>query len=222
VNRILPIPARLSYEESILEPLKCAITVARGAAYEVGDRLALVGCGYMGLLTAACLRGPALRELIAIDLEPKRLELALRFGATAIIDAREGPAAVEDRVRDLTNGELIDIAIEATGNSSGLELAGKVLRRGRPKLLMMGFHARPQPLDLSGFSAKGVILHTTVPAYSLDEQSDLRRAVWALESGLVETRSLVTHRFPLRDIGHAFEAALSPSPDYIKGVVVSS
>src|SRR5690606_23839211 len=114
-------------------PIKCVVTAARGAAYEFGDNVALVGCGYMGLLVLACLRGGGARHLIGIDVNPARLELAREFGATAVVDAREGRHAVEAAVRELTDGRMVDVAIEAAGSAAALELACNVLRRHRPK-----------------------------------------------------------------------------------------
>lgn len=216
-SRVLRLPDTLTDEEGLLEPVKCVVTAARGAAYEFGDHVALVGCGYMGLMVLACLRGAGARRFIGIDLDPARLELARELGATDTIDARSDVVA---RVRELTDGRMVDVAIEAAGNGAALELACATLRRTRPKLVMVGYHNRPQLIDLSGFAAKGLILHVTHPSYSDDQLEDLRRALWALESGVIPAGRLVTHRYRLAEISAGFEAALSPPVGYLKGVVL--
>ena len=55
---------------------------------------------------------------------------------------------------------------------------------------------------------------------STDPQSELERAMWALEKGIYPMQKLVTHKYKLEDIGKAFEANLSMTPGYIKGVVM--
>ena len=219
-TRILRVPASLPDEQALLEPIKCVITAARGATYEFGDNVALVGCGYMGLLVLACLKGGGARRIVGIDLDPTRLELAREFGATDVIDAREGRAAIEATVRDLTDGRMIDVAIEAAGNAGALQLAVHVLRRNRPKLVMVGYHNRPQTIDMTDFAAKGLIMHVTHPSYSDNPMEDMRRALWALETGIIPAGRLVTHRYPLAEIGAGFEAALTPPDGYVKGMVV--
>ncbi|MBI2939876.1 MAG: alcohol dehydrogenase catalytic domain-containing protein [Chloroflexi bacterium] len=219
-TRIIPVPATLPDEQALLEPIKCVVTAARGAACEFGDYVVLVGCGYMGLLVLSCLRGGGARQLIGIDVDPTRLELARAFGATAVVDARGGRLAVEVAVRELTGGRMADVAIEAAGNAAALELACNVLRQTRPKLVMVGFHNRPQMVDLTDFAVKGLILHVTHPSYSADQMEDLRRALWAVETGVIPAGRLVTHRYPLSEIGPAFEAALAPRDGFVKGMVV--
>ena len=55
---------------------------------------------------------------------------------------------------------------------------------------------------------------------STDHQSELTRAMWALEKGIYPMDKLVTNRYSLEDIGQAFEDNLSRKPGYIKGVVM--
>jgi threonine dehydrogenase-like Zn-dependent dehydrogenase len=123
-------------------------------------------------------------------------------------------------VGELTGGRMADVAIEAAGVAPALEMAVALLRRTRPKLVMIGFHNRPQTIDMTAFAAKGIIMHVTHPAYSTDQAEDLRRALWALEAGILPAGRLVTHRYPLEQIGAGFEAALTPRDGYLKGLVV--
>jgi threonine dehydrogenase-like Zn-dependent dehydrogenase len=219
-GQLLRLPDGLSDGQALLEPAKCVVTAARGAGFEFGDSVALVGCGYMGLLVLACLRWRGARHLIGIDLDPDRLALARELGATDVIDARPGPAAVVAAVNELTGGRMVDVAIEAAGSAPALELACLVLRRVRPKLVMVGYHNRPQQIDMTNFAARGLIMHVTHPAYSEDQTEDLRRALWALERGIMPAERLVTHRYRLDEIQAGFEAALTPRDGYIKGIVL--
>lgn len=122
--------------------LGCGVMAGLGAAMftgEVtsGDSVAVFGCGGVGCaaVAGACLRGAA--RIIAIDLDPGKLELARQFGATDTVDAStEDPVG---RVRELTGGNGADVCIEAVGHPKVMEqafyardLAGTLVQVGVP------------------------------------------------------------------------------------------
>jgi S-(hydroxymethyl)mycothiol dehydrogenase len=122
--------------------LGCGVMAGFGAAVNTGgvgrdDSVAVFGCGGVG---DAAIAGAALvgaRTIIAVDLDPKKLEWARRFGATNTVDAsKEDPV---ERIRELTDGNGADVCIEAVGNPKVLEqafyardLAGTVVQVGVP------------------------------------------------------------------------------------------
>lgn len=218
-GRLWRIPEGIPYEHALGEPIKCVVTAARASSYEFGDTVVLIGCGFMGLMTLAAIAGRAAAHIIAVDLHPGRLALARELGATHTVNAAtEDPMAV---VRELTGGRGAEVAIEATGQASALELAARVLRRGvRPKLVMVGYHNRPQMVDLSGFAHAGLVAVNAHPSYSLDPADDMRRGLAALARGIFPMERLVTHRLPLERLADAFELARSQADGYIKAVIV--
>jgi threonine dehydrogenase-like Zn-dependent dehydrogenase len=218
-GRLWHIPEGIPYEHALGEPIKCVVTAARASSYEFGDTVVLIGCGFMGLMTLAAIAGRAAAQIIAIDLNAGRLALARELGATHTINAAtDDPVTV---VRELTGGRGAEVAIEATGQGKALELAAKVLRRGvRPKLVMVGYHNRPQMVDLTGFAHAGLIAINAHPSYSLDPAEDMRRGLEALARGIFPMQRLVTHRLPLERLADAFELARSQADGYIKAVIV--
>lgn len=54
----------------------------------MGDRVAVIGCGFMGLMVIAGLKSRALGDIVAIDLDEKRLEMAVQYGATKTINPK--------------------------------------------------------------------------------------------------------------------------------------
>jgi len=122
--------------------LGCGVMAGLGAAMftgEVGpgDSVAVFGCGGVG---CAAVMGSVLAgasQVIAVDLDPKKLELALRFGATHAVDAAEGDPV--EYIRELTGGNGADVCIEAVGNPTVMEqaffardLAGTLVQVGVP------------------------------------------------------------------------------------------
>lgn len=114
--------------------LGCGVMAGLGAAINtggvgLGDSVAVFGCGGVGDAAIAGARLAGAATVIAVDLDPRKLELAKGFGATHTVDA----SAVDpvEAVRELTGGFGADVVVEAVGN---------------PKVFEQAFHAR----DLAG------------------------------------------------------------------------
>ena len=122
--------------------LGCGVMAGLGSAMltgEVGpgDSVAVFGCGGVGCAAVAGARLAGASKIIAIDLDPGKLELARQFGATHVIDASKG--GVVDEVRSLTDGNGADVCIEAVGHPTVMEqafyardLAGTLVQVGVP------------------------------------------------------------------------------------------
>jgi len=102
-----------------------------------GDTVAVFGCGGVGnaAIAASVLAGA--RQVIAVDVDTRKLDWAREFGATDVVDA--GRTDPVERIRDLTDGLGADVCIEAVGNPAVLEqafyardLAGTVVQVGVP------------------------------------------------------------------------------------------
>ena len=120
----------------------CGVMAGFGAAVNTGgvqrdDTVAVFGCGGVGDAAIAGARLVGARTVIAVDVDPTKLEWAKAFGATHTVDAsKEDPVA---RVRELTDGNGADVCIEAVGRPEVLEqafyardLAGTVVQVGVP------------------------------------------------------------------------------------------
>ncbi len=122
--------------------LGCGVMAGYGAAVNTGgvqrdDTVAVFGCGGVGNAAIAAARLVGARTVIAVDLDPRKLEWATDFGATHTVDAsKEDPV---ERIRALTDGNGADVCIEAVGRPEVLEqafyardLAGTVVQVGVP------------------------------------------------------------------------------------------
>lgn len=135
-NLAIPIPDELSFDVACL--LGCGVVTGAGAAVNTagirpGDTVAVIGCGGVGLNTiqGAALTGAS--RVIAVDLQPAKLDLARRFGATDIVNAGEADAV--EAVRDLTGGGVTH-AFEVIGMQPTAEQAVRMLRIGGTALLI--------------------------------------------------------------------------------------
>lgn len=130
-NNAVVVPKEVPFPQAAV--LSCGVTTGAGAAINaagirVGENAAVIGCGGVGLnvVQGAALAGA--RKIIAIDLQPSKLELAKKFGATHVINPSETDSVTA--VKDLTGGG-VDHAFEVIGGiKQTLEQALKMLAHG--------------------------------------------------------------------------------------------
>ena len=115
-NNLVAVNKQIPFDKAAL--LGCGVVTGAGAvintaSVRVGDTVAIIGCGGVGL---SAIQGAALagaRRVIAIDLQPKKLELAKRFGATDVVNPADGD--VIERVRSITGGQGVTHSFEVIG-----------------------------------------------------------------------------------------------------------
>ncbi|MGO4544182.1 zinc-binding dehydrogenase [Paenibacillus sp. 2TAB23] len=200
------------------EPLKCVITVLRGAAPEAGDFGIIMGAGPMGLWAIQALSGKLLAGLIAVDIDDEKLALAKRYGATHTINAKR--EQVPERINEITNGHLADFVIEGTGSVSVINDCIQLLKYGRGRLVLMSAYKSAGSIDMETVINKSIEIRATHPGYSLNEVDDQRRAVSLLNNGVFQMDQIISHVFELADIQKAFESLEKRPPGYLKGIVV--
>jgi len=211
----------------LAEPLMCASNIVRAANPEFGDYVAVIGCGFMGLL---CLSGVARStafEVIAIDLIDSRLEWAKKLGATKTINPKKVDAV--NAVKEITRGHGVDVAVEVTGRMAGFSLACDIIRgdgpvdsgRGRGKILIPSLYSFPETMN-AGYQLmfKSPIIHSTHPWYSMDYMDDMKKGIEGFVRGIFPLDKLITHEFSLEDIQKGFELMEHPGEDYLKGIIL--
>ena len=186
----------------------CGVMAGFGAAVNtggvgLGDTVAVIGCGGVG---SAAIAGSALmgaRRVIAVDIDPRKLEGALRFGATDTVDA--GLADPVEAVRALTDGFGADVVIEAVGLPEtwrqgfyARDLAGTLVQVGVPTPSMT---IEMPLLDLFG---RGGALKSSWYGDCLPSR-DFPRLIELYLSGRFDLDAFVSESIGLGDIEKAFE-----------------
>src|SRR5512136_289700 len=130
----------------------CAVTTGVGAVLysaqvQPGDRVAVFGCGGVGLSVIMGAQLAGAQQIIAIDRVPQKLEMAVQFGATDAIEA--GPVDVIETVREITAGRGADVTFEAVGTP---QLQADCVDAARPggKAVLVGLAAMGTSTPLSG------------------------------------------------------------------------
>jgi len=129
-QRILyALPDNVSFDQAaMVEPVSIAVHAVEITPVSLGDTAVVVGAGMVGLLVVQALRVAGCGRIIAVDLEPEKLELAEKFGAD--VGYKADACDVPQDVRDLTGGRGADVALEVVGLSASVNTAIASLRKG--------------------------------------------------------------------------------------------
>jgi len=197
---LFPLPDALSDADgAMLEPLGVALFAVDLAHLKAGMRVGVFGCGPIGLLVLQLARAMGATAIVATDALPHRVEAARSFGATAIL-AQDGQEAAE--VMAAVHGKGVDVAFEVAGENAAVETAVAAARPGG-KVILVGIPAKDETtFTASTARRKGLTLKLVRRM-----KHTYPRAIQLVERGLIDVRSLVTHRFPLGRAAEAFALA---------------
>jgi threonine dehydrogenase-like Zn-dependent dehydrogenase len=187
-------------DAAVLEPITLAVRTLEHVKPRLGDTVAIIGPGSIGLLHLQAFKsaGASIIIVIGLDQDAKRLEIAQTLGADYVINAASED--VVKRVRELTDGLGCDIVVEAANHPStvgqAIELASAY---GRVMLFGLYPEATISPLTLmrSGLSVMGDVAAT--PQW-------YQRAIRWVQNKQVLAEPLITQRFRLEQAEEAFAA----------------
>ena len=196
-RRLYPVPEGMPDETAVLaEPTSIAYHAVQRSQVEAGQVAVVFGAGTIGLLIAQILtRGRGCRALV-VDLDPWRLGVAERMGATPLQGGRE--ELIRD-VREATGGEMADVVFEATGNPVCTRMTTDLVAHAG-KIVLIGWNPSPVEVDTVTLMRKEVDLlgsRTSVGAFPY--------VLRLLEDEVVDSQSLITHHFDLGDTASALK-----------------
>ena len=209
------IPAHVSYEEaSLAEPLACVLHGVEEAGVKLGDNVAIIGAGPIGLLHLLTVKKMGAEKTIMIDLVDERLDFAKKVGADETINS--GRENAMEKVREYTSGYGVDVAIEAIGVPATWEQALKLARKGGTVLEFGGcppgteIRLDAEQLHYGEMKVLGAF-HTT-PLH-------FRKALSLIASRTIDVRPLITRKMKLAQLREAFNI-LSTSKNEIKIAII--
>jgi threonine dehydrogenase-like Zn-dependent dehydrogenase len=217
-REVVRIPDALKDAALPLEPFGCAFNIFRRSDIRDGQTVAILGVGFLGAILVR-LASNAGARVIAISRRQESLDLASRMGAAETIPMHDH-AHIIDRVRELTGGVFCDRVIEAVGKQWPLDLAAELTREGG-RLVIAGYHQDgPRQVNMQLWNWRGFDVcnaHERDPAVSV---RGMREALDAIESGLIDSAELITHRYPLDRLDEALNATRERPGNFVKAVVI--
>jgi threonine 3-dehydrogenase len=166
----------------------------------LGEDVLITGAGPIGLMAIPVVKHAGARHVVVTDLNPHRLGLAERMGASRAFDPRSG--SLTDVQRDLGMTEGFDVGLEMSGSPAALEsMLANMAHGGR--VAVLGIPTEPIPVDFNlvifnGLTLKGV--------YGREMYETWYAMTAMLQSGL-DVSAVITHRFPALDFAEAFTTA---------------
>ena len=203
---LIPIPANLTDEEAaIVEPVALALRVLNHLKPNLGDWVTVIGQGPIGLLMTqvALMKGC---RVIAVDFEDYRLELAEKYGADAVINAKKSD--VRKTVRKLTKIGS-DFVIEAAGTTTAVEQTPFLVRKVG-KVALVGESKGYLNLE-DADEAQFFTIYISPIEYPA--------AVELIARKLVDVKGLITHKFKLDDFEKALQIVDNPAEKPLKVVI---
>jgi (R,R)-butanediol dehydrogenase/meso-butanediol dehydrogenase/diacetyl reductase len=211
-TRMRKLEQPISWERAtVIEPLAgIAYAVKRGQV-TAEDTVLITGAGPIGLLFLAATKALGVETVYMTEISESRAKKAEEMGVTAVLNPAN--EKVPARIRELTGGTGVDIAIEAVGIGPSLKdcLAST---RYRGRVVVHGIFTERVPLHMLGFVSREI---TMIGTNSIDIDQALE---WAY-AGDVEPEKIISNMIPLAEIDEkGFQSLTTPNTADIKVVVV--
>jgi len=203
------ISPNITYEEAaVTEPLACVLHGIEKAKIKLGDNVAIIGAGPIGLLHLQTAKKMGAEKVVICDLVDERLQVAQELGADETVNAkREDPV---EKIKRFTDGYGADVVVEAIGLPATWEQALKMVRKGGTVLEFGGcppgteITVRTELLHYGEVTMLGTF-HTT-PAH-------FKKALNLIASGTVKVKPLITRHMNLAEVKNAFEILTTSKSD---------
>nr|WP_239582733.1 L-threonine 3-dehydrogenase [Bacillus tianshenii] len=197
-------PKDMPYDvASVQEPMGNAVhTVLAGDV--AGKTVAVIGCGPIGIMAVGVAKAAGASQVIAVDLNEYRLDLATKMGATTVINAKENNPV--DLVMELTDGNGVDVICEMSGHPIAMNQGFKMVTNGG-RVSILSLPVRPVELDITNdIVFKGVTVQGITGRKMYTTWQQVSRL---LKSGQVDVKPMITHHFPLEDFEKGFDLMIS-------------
>eukprot|EP00796_Vickermania_ingenoplastis_P000776 gene776-419_t len=200
---IMPIPDSLTDEQVLMCPdiMSTGFLGAEKGQVKIGDAVVVFAQGPIGLCATAGAKLMGATKIIAVDRFPERLALAKQLGADHTLDFTK--CNVAEEVMQLTGGRGVDVAIEALGLQSTFETCLRCLKPGGT-LSSLGVYSEDLKIPLDAYAA-GLGNHTIANALCTGGKERMRRLMSVIQSGRLNLKPMVTHRFKLDEIEKAYD-----------------
>jgi alcohol dehydrogenase len=179
---------------------------------EPGSTVAIVGAGPIGLaaLLTAQFYSPA--SIIMIDLDDNRLQMSWRFGATSVINNTEGKAV--EKIMQMTGGRGVDTAIEAVGVPASFLTCEDIVAPGGV-IANIGVHGVKADLHLERLWDRNIAITTR-----LVDTVTTPMLLKTVQSGRIDPRKLITHRFKFDKIVDAYDTFAAAAETHALKVLI--
>lgn len=200
-SSLLKVPAGVSDEEAgVSQPLGVGTWVVHCAGIEMGDSVAIIGAGHIGLLTMVCAKADGAAPIIVTDVIKSRLDVALEMGADVVLNPNEVDVISEaEKITEVG----VDIAFVCVRRGGDVLKQAFDMVRVQGRVILVGYTESAE-LDATSWLRKQVRIEG-----SLNRGAKMATALRLLEYKRVNVKPLITEIIPLKDVQRAFDSMYS-------------
>jgi L-iditol 2-dehydrogenase len=205
------LPENFAFEEAaLLEAVAVALHAVSLVPLRPGSTALVVGAGTIGLLLQQALRVAGCSRVLVADVDPTRLRLSRELGATSTL-----PAGIDldQQILQLTNGDGVDIAVEAVGKTETVNTAINSVRKSG-SVILVGNISPEVTIPLQKVVTRQIRLQG-----SCASAGEYPRAIELLSSGAIRVKPLITAVAPLDEGPQWFERLYAHEPNLMKVVL---
>ncbi len=188
-------------EAAILDPFGNATHTALSFDL-VGEDVLITGAGPVGIMAVAIAKHVGARFVVVTDVNPYRLQLASKMGATVAIDTRQ--TSLKEVMQQLKMKEGFDVGLEMSGNPEAFNSMIDYMNHAG-KIALLGFLPQQTQIDWSQVIMKGLLIKGI---YGREMFDTWYKMTTMLQSGL-NLKPILTHEYSARDFQQAFETMRS-------------
>ncbi|HKM43788.1 MAG TPA: galactitol-1-phosphate 5-dehydrogenase [Limnochordia bacterium] len=206
------LPEQVSFEQAaMVEPVSIAVHAVSLCKVLPNDAALVVGAGMIGLFIIQVLRIVGCGQIIAVDLDENKFELARQFGATACLNA--GSEDLNEQILELTNGRGADLAFEVVGISATIQTAVQGVRKGGALVLVGNLQPRVD------FPLQSVVTRQISMYGSCASNGEYPACLDLIASGKIDVDVLVSASVPLEEGASWFKRLYEKEPGLLKVVL---
>jgi succinate semialdehyde reductase (NADPH) len=200
---VFSLPAGIPLHEAAI--LGCAVFTAYGAVrhsadLRTGETVAIIAVGGVGMNLIQVARAFGASQIIAVDIQDEKLEMARRLGATSTVNGARDDAVAA--VRGLTGGVGVDVSFEALGRAETFVQASEVLRDGG-RMVAIGIApgTTTAPLEITRLVRRS---QRIIGSYGARTRTDMPQVLNLAARGVFRPEDVVTRRFSLAEVDQAY------------------
>jgi len=190
---------------AILDVYAVSVHAVNRVPVEPHEVVAVLGTGPIGLSQVQVARAAGAGTIIAVGRRKNSLDVALEIGADFAVNALEEDVA--DAVREITNGEGADVVYESVGGKSTTLTEAIDMLAFAGRICIVGSFTQPQTVDARKCMRKEANLMWSWSYGMWNGISEYKISLDMLVDGRIDAKPLITHHYPLAEIGDAFAAA---------------
>ena len=209
---IYKLPDTFPFEHAaMIEAVSVAVHAVGRISFDSGDKSLVVGAGMIGLLLIQAIRSAGCREIIAVDMDNDRLNLAKKLGATQVINSQEVDAL--RFILNETGGQGVDKSFEVVGATPTVQLSIHAVRKGG-SVVMVGNLAPEVELPLQSVVTREISLFGTCAS-----AGEYPKCIELMADGLIQVDPLISAKVALEEGPEWFDRLYGREPGLMKVIL---